>query len=178
MSALPLLLQAQLPASLVPYHPLQQITHSPRLHVPLAQSYPHMPVTELGLIQGKAQPPVTEHRARAPRGRSIFAATGTSEGRLWTRCAVGTAGVSALGTPSPIPPTTLALLQAPGSRIKSLDTEQGHKGTGAEGTSCIEVRVIRCPASHDLLIVHQGITGVARGTARHQNLQAGRPPRK
>lgn len=55
----------------------------------------------------------------------------------------------------PVPPTALALLQAPGSGIKGLDTKKGHKGAGAEGASCVEVRVIRCPASHDFLIIHQ-----------------------
>lgn len=63
--------------------------------------YPHMPIAELGFIQGKAEPPVTEHRARPPRDRVIFAATGTSRGRLRAR---GTAGGqqegSALGAPS------------------------------------------------------------------------------
>lgn len=167
------------PSAWHPFISLQQITCSSHLHVPLAQSYPHVPVAELGLIQGKAQPPVTEHRARTPRGRSIFAATGTSKGRLWTRCAAGNSRECQLSEHHlPIPPTTLALLQAPGSKIKSLDTEQGHKGTGAEGTRCIEVRVIGCPASHDFLIVHQGITGMAQGTARHQNLWVRRHPRK
>lgn len=81
---------SSMPVCLAPLHlALQQIIHAPLLHGPLAQSYPHMPIAELGLIQGKAQPSVTEHRARTPRGRSIFAATGTSKGRLWTRCTAG-----------------------------------------------------------------------------------------
>lgn len=76
----------------------------------------------------------------------------------------------------PVPPAALALLWAPGSGIKGLDAEQGHKGACAEGADCVEVGVIRCPASHDLLIVHQRVTGTAQGAAGQQDLQARRPP--
>lgn len=46
----------------------------------LASPYPRVPIAELGLIQGEAQPAVTEHRAWAPGDRSVSAATG--RGRL------------------------------------------------------------------------------------------------
>lgn len=53
------------------------------LFVPLWPSpYPRVPIAELGLIQGKTEPAVTEHRARTPRNRSIFATAGTSRGRV------------------------------------------------------------------------------------------------
>lgn len=74
----------------------------------------------------------------------------------------------------PVPPKALALLWAPGAEIKSLDAEQGHKGAGTEGAGCVEVGVIRCPASHNLLIIYQRVTGTAQGAARQQNLQARR----
>lgn len=74
----------------------------------------------------------------------------------------------------PVPPKALALLWAPGAEIKSLDAEQGHKGAGTEGAGCVEVGVIRCPASHNLLIVYQRVTGAAQRAARQQNLQARR----
>lgn len=51
--------------------------------------YPHIAIAELGFIQGKAEPPVTEHRAGTPRDRGVLTATGTSKGRLWAK---GTAG--------------------------------------------------------------------------------------
>lgn len=67
----------------------------------------------------------------------------------------------------PLPPWVLkipapARLWAPGSGIKGLDAEQGHKGAGAEWTGGAEVGVARRPASHDLLIIHQGVTGTAQ----------------
>ena len=64
----------------------------------------------------------------------------------------------------PHPPP--ARFWAPGSGIKGLDTEEGYKGAGAERTGGVEVGVVRCPASHDLLIIHQGITGAAQRAAR------------
>lgn len=72
----------------------------------------------------------------------------------------------------PVPPTAPALLRAPGSGIEGLDAEQGHKGAGAKGAGGVEVGVVGCPAGHDLLVVHQRVTGTAQGAARQQNLQA------
>lgn len=145
--------------------------HTPFLMALWPNPYPHVPIAELGLIQGKTEPAVTEHGAWAPRDRSIFAATGTSRGRLG---AGGTAGryrrVQHLDLHLPVPPKAPALLWAPGSGINSLDTEQGHKGAGAERAGCVEVGVIRCPASHNLLIIYQRITRTAQGAARQQNL--------
>lgn len=86
-----------------PGTPPQGNTH-PFLKPLWPSPYPHVPVAELGLIQGKAEPAVTEHRAWSPWDRSIFAAAGTSRGRLG---AGGTAGGqqegSALGPPPPSP---------------------------------------------------------------------------
>lgn len=60
-----------------------------------------------------------------------------------------------LHSPPPIPPGAPTLVRAPGSGIQGLDAEQGHEGAGAERADGVEVGVIRCPASHDLLVVHQ-----------------------
>lgn len=83
-------------------------------------SYPHVPVAELGLIQSKAEPAVTEHRPRTPRDRSIFAATGIS--RLGAGdTAGGQQQGSALG-PSPPYPTH--------STCPALGTWAGNQGSG------------------------------------------------
>ena len=87
------------------------------------------------------------------------------------------ANVSAINTQAQAAPAAPARLWAPGSGIKGLDAEQGHKGAGAERTGGVEVGVVRRPASHDLLIVHQGVTGAAQRAARQQNLWA-KGPRK
>lgn len=84
--------------------PWGQHTLTPFPRAPWPSPYPHVPVAELGLIQGQAEPAVTEHRAWSTRDRGIFAATGTGRGRL------GAGGTvkrqqegSALGAPPPCP---------------------------------------------------------------------------
>lgn len=57
-----------------------------------------------------------------------------------------------------------------------MDAEQGHKGAGTEGAHCVEVGVVGRPAGHDLLVVHQRVTGTAQGAAGKQDLRARRAP--
>lgn len=82
-----------------------------------------------------------------------------------------------LHSPPPIPPGAPTLARAPGSGLQGLDAEQGHEGAGAERADGVEVGVIRCPASHDLLVVHQRVTGPAQGAAGQQDLQGEDPAR-
>lgn len=96
------------------------------------------------------------------------AGAGLGPGALWEDSGRG----QPLELHLPVPPSAPALLRAPGSRIKGLDAEQGHEGAGAEGAGGVEVGVVGCPASHDLLVVHQRVTGTAQRAARQQNLPA------
>lgn len=61
-------------------------------------------------------------------------------------------------------------LPALGSQIFDFHVEERQEGCATERTSAIEVRVIRCPASHDLLVIYQAVTCLTEGTTGHQNL--------
>ena len=55
-------------------------------------------------------------------------------------------------------------------QVLDLHVEEGQERSPTEGAGAIEVGVVRRPAGHDLLIVHQAVTRLAAGAARHQHL--------
>lgn len=97
--------------------------------------YPHVPIAELGLFQGKAEPAVTEHRAWAPRDRSVSAATGISKGRLGAGDTVGGQQEgSALGPPLPCPThSTWPIWGHLGRESRVWTLSRGTKGQAQKG---------------------------------------------
>lgn len=90
-----------------------------------------MPIAELGLIQGKTEPAITEYRARTPRDRSIFAA---SRGRLGAGGAVGgQQWGQLLDYHLPVPPTALPCCGHLSRESKVWTLSRGTKGQAQKG---------------------------------------------
>lgn len=62
-------------------------------------------------------------------------------------------------------------LPARSAHVSNLHVEEGQEGVTAEGAGGVEVGVVRRPASHDLLVVHQAVACLAARAAGDQQLQ-------
>lgn len=62
-------------------------------------------------------------------------------------------------------------LPAQWPQIFDFQREERQEGCAAERTGAVEVGVVRRPACHDLLIIHQTVACLTQGTAGHLHLQ-------
>lgn len=58
------------------------------------------------------------------------------------------------------------------TQFSDVHIEQRQKRRAAKGACAIEVRIVSCPTSHDLFIIHQTLTGGTARTTGHTYLES------
>lgn len=67
-------------------------------------------------------------------------------------------------------PVLKCRLPAGSSHVSDLHVEEGQEGVSTKGAGGVQVGVVCCPASHDLLVVHQAVARLTARTAGDQQL--------